>query len=186
MAYANGEKPVQFGLIAEGPHYRQKSSRPDGQIPSRRYCAPVEAVRYAYSTLPDLLMKLRLTVAEVHQRLLRRGFKFDKKTLYRLASHEPLQTINAPIVGAVCDEFKIGLDDLLTWERPKPKLHRIDARTQARLGELMSKNNEGKLTHMEREEFEALGKVAEQLSLKNARALVATAKSGKRGPARRR
>ena len=74
------------------------------------------AIKYAYSTFPDLLVELRLTVAEAHKRLVARGFKFDKKTLYRLASHEPIQTISAPLIGAVCDEFKIGLDDLLVWQ----------------------------------------------------------------------
>ena len=146
----------------------------------------MEAVKYAYSTLPELLAKARLTVAEVHQRLLRRGFKFDKKTLYRLASHEPLQTINAPVVGAVCEEFKIGLDDLLTWEQPKPKLHRIDAKTQARLDELMTKNTEGALTAAERKELTNLGETVERLSLENARMLAAHAESGRRSRAARR
>lgn len=146
----------------------------------------MEAVKYAYSTLPDLLAKSRLTVAEVYQRLLRRGFKFDKKTLYRLASNEPLQTINAPVVGAVCEEFKIGLDDLLTWERPKPKLHRIGAKTQARLDELMEKNTEGTLTAAEKKELATLGETVERLSLENAKMLASHAETGRRARAARR
>lgn len=140
----------------------------------------MEAIKYAYSTFPDLLAELRLTVADVHQRLIARGWKFDKKTLYRLASHEPMQTINAPVVGAVCEEFKIGLEDLLVWERPAPKLHKIDARTQARLDCLMRKNNEGTLNAAERKELGALGETVERLSLENARMLAAHA-----GPRRR-
>lgn len=146
----------------------------------------MEAVKYAYSTLPDLLVKFQLTVAEVHQRLLRRGFKFDKKTLYRLASHEPLQTINAPVVGAVCEEFKIGIDDLLTWERPKQKLHRIDAKTQSRLDELMTKNTEGTLTAAEKKELASLGETVERLSLENAKMLAAHADTDRRARAARR
>lgn len=131
----------------------------------------MQEVRFAYSTLPDLLAELQLTVTELHQRLLRRGFKFDRKTLYRLATREPLQTINAPVVGALCAEFKIGLDDLLTWEKPRPKLHRIAAETQARLDELMAKNNEGTLTAREKKDLAGLGETVERLSLENARML---------------
>jgi hypothetical protein len=146
----------------------------------------MDAVRYAYSTFPELLAKLHLTVADVHARLLRRGFKFDKKTLYRLASHKPIQTINAPVVGAVCEEFKIGLNDLLTWERPTPKLHRIDAKTQSRLDQLMTKNTEGKLTTAEKKELATLGETVERLSLENARMLATHAETGRRARAARR
>lgn len=138
------------------------------------------AVKYAYSTFPDLLAKLHLTVAEAHQRLLQRGFKFDKKTLYRLASREPIQTINAPVIGAVCEEFDISLGELLTWERPTPKLHRIDAKTQGRLDYLMAKNTEGTLTAAERKELATLGETVERLSLENARMLAAHAETGRR------
>lgn len=155
-------------------------------MPPGRYRTHMEVVKYAYSTLPELLAKARLTVAEVHQRLLRRGFKFDKKTLYRLASHEPLQTINAPVVGAVCEEFKIGLEDLLTWQRPTPKLHRIDVKTQARLDELMAKNTEGTLKAAEKRELASLGEMVERLSLENARIVAAQAETGRRSRAARR
>ena len=128
-------------------------------------------MRLAYSTFPDLLAELRLTVADAHKRLIARGFKFDKKTLYRLASHEPMQTISAPLVGAVCEEFQIGLEDLLVWQPPKPRLHRIEESTQARLDTLMSKNNEGTLTRAERKELTALGEQVERLSLENAKTL---------------
>ena len=87
----------------------------------------MEVTRYAYSTLPELLTRMRLTVADVHKRLIKRGFRFDKKTLYRLASPAPLHRIDAPVMGAICAEFKVSLDDLLVWEPVKPKLHRIDA-----------------------------------------------------------
>jgi len=140
----------------------------------------MEAIKYAYSTFPDLLADLRLTVAEAHQRLVARGFKFDKKTLYRLASHEPIQTISAPLVGAVCEEFKIGLDDLLVWRPPTPKLHRIDEKTQARLDVLMSRNNEGTITAAERKELALLGDKVERLSLENAKMLSRHAAGQKR------
>lgn len=143
-------------------------------------------MKYAYSTLPELLARERLTVADVHQRLLERGLSFDKKTLYRLASHEPLQMIHAPIAGAVCAEFKIGLGDLLVWERPVPKLHKIDAGTQSRLERLMAKNNEGTITAAERKELAALGETVERLSLENARMLGEHAGPGRRARVARR
>ena len=155
-------------------------------MPSGRYRARMEAIKYAYSTFPDLLAELKLTVTDVHERFLARGWKFDKKTLYRLASHEPLQTINAPVVGAVCDEFKIGLGDLLVWERPSPKLHKIDARTQTRLDVLMGKNNEGAITAAERKELANLGETMERLSLENARLLARHAGPRRRERAARR
>ncbi len=157
-----------------------------GQVPSARYRIRMEAIKYAYSTFPDLLAELKLTVTDVYERLLARGLKFDKKTLYRLASHEPLQTINAPVVGAVCAEFKIGLGDLLVWERPSPKLHKIDERTQARLDVLMAKNNEGKITAAETKELGTLGETIERLSLENARLLARHAGPRRRERAARR
>ena len=155
-------------------------------MPSGRYRLHMHAIKYAYSTFPDLLAELRLTVTDVHERLLARGLKFDKKTLYRLASHEPLQTISAAVVGAVCEEFAIGLGELLVWERPSPKLHKIDAKTQARLDGLMEKNNEGKITAAERRELATLGETVERLSLENARLLARHAGPRSRERAARR
>lgn len=155
-------------------------------MPSARYRAHMDVIKYAYSTFPDLLAELKLTVTDVHERLIARGLKFDKKTLYRLASHEPLQTISAPVVGAVCEEFKIGLGELLVWERPTPKLHKIDGKTQARLEVLMGKNNEGTITAAERKELGTLGETMERLSLENARLLARHAGPRRRERAARR
>jgi len=149
----------------------------------------MEATRYAYSTLPDLLTKARLTVSDMHKRLTARGFRFDKKTLYRLASPEPMHRIDAPVVGAICDEFDVNLGDLLVWKPVKPKLHRIDASVQARLDVLMEKNNHDTLTAREKKELEELGKTVEHLSLENARMLVRNSKprpAAKRGSQTRR
>ena len=56
-------------------------------------------------------------------------------------------------------------------QRTRPKLHRIGAGTQARLDYLMGKNNEGTINSSERKELNSLGKLAEGLSMKNARIL---------------
>lgn len=131
----------------------------------------MEVTTYAYSTFPDLLTKTRLTVADVHKRLTARGFRFDKKTLYRLASPEPLQRIETPVVGAICKEFNVNLGELFVWKPVKPKLHRIDAGMQSRLDALMEKNNQGTITASEKKELKDLGRTVERLSLENAQML---------------
>lgn len=125
----------------------------------------------AYSALPEMLTKRRLTVADILRRLQSKGLKFDKKTLYRLASPEPMQTINIPVVGALCRELNVSLAELISFHPPAPKLHRIDEKTQRRLDALMTRNTEGKLTAAERRELAELGDEVEKLSLANARIL---------------
>ncbi len=125
----------------------------------------------AYSALPQMLSQRRLTVADIFRSLQSKGLKFDKKTLYRLASPEPMQTINIPVVGALCRELNVGLGELISFNPPRPKLQRINPKMQRRLDELMTRNTEGKLNARERKELEHLGHQAEQLSLENARLL---------------
>jgi DNA-binding Xre family transcriptional regulator len=125
----------------------------------------------AYSRLPKILHEHRWTVADFIKKLSARGVSLDKKSVYRLASVKPLQTINVRILGAVCEELKVGIADLITWQQPKPELHRIDEKMQDRLSALMAKNNEGKLTAQEAKELAELGAYAERLSLENARIL---------------
>jgi DNA-binding Xre family transcriptional regulator len=139
----------------------------------------------AYSQLPKLLHEHRWTVADFIKKLTARGIALDKKSVYRLASPKPLQTINVRILGAVCDELKIGIADLITWQQPKPMLHRIDEKMQARLAVLMDKNNDGKLTPQEAKELAELGAQAERLSLENARILAEIATASRRAAARK-
>lgn len=146
----------------------------------------METSGYAYSTLGDVLVKEHITVADIYARLVAKGFKFDKKTLYRLASHKPIQSISAPVVGALCQELKIDVGQLLVWDRPKPKLHRIDDKTQARLDHLMDKNTAGTLTAKENEEFHDLGEMVERLSYENAKILAGQTRPGRRAAQRRR
>jgi len=129
----------------------------------------------AYSRLPSILAEHRWTVAEFIKKLGANGVALDKKTVYRLASPKPIETINARVLGAVCAELKIGIGEIITWQQPKPELHRIDEKTQARLSWLMSKNNEGRLNPGEARELAELGAYAEKLSLENARILAALA-----------
>jgi len=125
----------------------------------------------AYSRLPEILSERRSTVADLLKKLTGKGAVFDKKTLYRLASHQPLQSVSLPIMKALCEELKVGLDDVISWNPPRIRLQRIDERSQERLGVLMEKNNEGTLTARERLEMKKLGEYAERISLENAKTL---------------
>lgn len=125
----------------------------------------------AYSALPEMLNQRRLSVADICRRLQSKGLKFDKKTLYRLARPEPMQTISIPVVGALCQELNVSLGELISLTPPKRKLHRIDGKTQKRLDELMTRNTEGELTAKERKELEELGELVERLSFENAQLL---------------
>ena len=111
-------------------------------------------------------------------------FGSTKRALYRLASPAPLHRIDAPVMGAICAEFKVSLDDLLVWEPVKPKLHRIDAGMQERLDALLEKNNEGTITAAEKKELEELGETVEHLSLENARMLARHSKQQRIGEER--
>ncbi len=140
----------------------------------------------AYSNLPELLAQRKSSVAELYKRLSAKGMEFDRKTLYRLASRKPLASISAPVLKAVCVELKVGIGDILVWEAPQPKLHRIAESMQERLSMLMGKNNEGDLTEQERAEFQQLGEEAERLSLENARMLASIARSSRAATQRRK
>jgi DNA-binding Xre family transcriptional regulator len=134
----------------------------------------------AYSRLSRILATQRFTVADLCKRLSQKGIPFDRKTVYRLAGFKPMQTINAPILGAVCEELNIGVGDIIAWEPSKPELLRIDEKTQERLSYLMAGNNEGPLTADEARELAELGDYAEKLSLENARILADVAAAAKR------
>jgi DNA-binding Xre family transcriptional regulator len=112
--------------------------------------------------------------------LSQKGIPFDRKTLYRLAGFKPMQTINAPILRAVCEELNVGVGDIIAWEPSKPELHHIDEKTQQRLSFLMDRNNEGQLTDDEASELAALGEYAEKLSLENAWILADAAAAAKK------
>jgi DNA-binding Xre family transcriptional regulator len=134
----------------------------------------------AFSRLSSILTAHRITVADLCKRLSENGISFDRKTVYRLASFKPLQTINAPVLGAICRELNVGVGDVIAWEPPKPELHRIGHKMQERLSVLMAKNNEGKLSDAEAAELAELGNFAEKLSLENARILADAAASANR------
>jgi DNA-binding Xre family transcriptional regulator len=125
----------------------------------------------AYSQLSRILTTRGFTAADLCRRLAEKGIPFDRKTVYRLAGFKPMQTINASVLGAICEELNVGVGEVIGWKPSKPELHRIDDQTQQRLSYLMSRSNEGKLTGAEATELAELGAHAEKLSLENARIL---------------
>ena len=72
----------------------------------------MNGTKYAYSALPSLLLRKRMSVAELYKRLESGGQHFDRKSVYRLASDAPLQTLNMPLVGAVCEVFLVSWLDM--------------------------------------------------------------------------
>lgn len=74
--------------------------------------------RLAYSRLSRILTTHRFTVADLCKRLSEKGVAFDRKTVYRLAGFKPMRTINAPVLGAVCEELNIGVGTSSHGSRP--------------------------------------------------------------------
>jgi hypothetical protein len=107
------------------------------------------------------------------------------KSLYRLASEEPLQKVDLRIAAAICGACGVDLAELITFEKPRAQLRRMDAKMQTRLEELMARNNEGKLTAGEKKEFAQLAEKAHRISLENARVLKAERQRAARPQARR-
>ncbi len=131
------------------PHRRRDSvgvvasrfSRPGGIVPLRRKASP--CVQPCQRSLPSNA-RPRLTWSG---RIEESGLHFDKKTTYRLASGEPIRTLNLPVVAAIGRAPKLGdPGQLILWTpaaSPSPRLRRVNAETQTRLDELMAKNTEG-------------------------------------------
>src|ERR1043166_7906360 len=94
----------------------------------------------AYSRLKNVLAEKNMAVFQLHRMLENAGFPVNIKSVYRLATDGPLQKVDLRIAGAICKACKIQLGDLITFEKPRAQLHRLDAKSQARLDALMSKN----------------------------------------------
>jgi DNA-binding Xre family transcriptional regulator len=124
------------------------------------------------SLSPDLLAEKNLTVADLHQILRKRGFEVNKKTLYRLATSQPIQKLDTSIMRAVCEALEVRLQDLIQFQKPKFELKHLDPQSQKELNRLMDKNNQGELTKTEQARFKALLDEVQRISLYNAKALL--------------
>ena len=127
----------------------------------------------AYSSLPKVLAKSRLKISDLHQKLKDVGVNVNQKSLYRLNTANPLQKIDTRIVGAICHACAVPIQDVITFERPKPVLEKLTSAEQKRLDDLMTKHSEGKLAAREMREFDELSDKAHRLTMANARILVA-------------
>src|SRR4051794_20976198 len=110
----------------------------------------------AYSKLELILARRNLSVLGLRRQLEAAGVPANVKSLYRLVEDEPLQKIDLRIAAAICHVLDIALGDLISFEKPRTRLGRLDSKAQARLDVLMTKNNECGLTAAERKEFDTL------------------------------
>ncbi|MGH2350118.1 MAG: hypothetical protein ACRDI2_14950 [Chloroflexota bacterium] len=116
-----------------------------------------------YPRLGEVLREKNLSVAELGRRIEQRfGLSVDRKTLYRLASSDPIHRADLDIAGAAAAVLGVGLDDVFEVqtaaadagdESPSPDL---DPEQSRRLAELLTRQGERKLTKAERAELESL------------------------------
>jgi DNA-binding Xre family transcriptional regulator len=137
--------------------------------------------------LGSILARQNMSVLALQRKLMATGLTVNIKSLYRLASEMPVQKVDLHIAAAVCKVCAVSLNDLISFQRPKAQFRRLDNKTQSRLDALMAKNNERQLTVAERKEFGALADRAHQMSLENARTLLAEQRrAGRRAAVKRK
>ena len=128
----------------------------------------------AYSRLKRLLQQQRLSVPELHRRMRRQGYQINIKSLYRLSDdNQPVERLDMRIAGAICQVCAVPLSEWIVFEEDDGRLRALAADQQERLELLMAKNNAGQLTETERSELQTLVRAAEEITLANARLLVA-------------
>jgi hypothetical protein len=130
-----------------------------------------------YPLVGQILADRNWSVTDLIKQLDARGYRFDRKTIYRVKDLKPLRHINARLVSAICEIFELPLDQVIALQ--PPKLRRLDDAADRRLTELMDKNTEGELSAAEKEGLEQLGSLAQALSIQNARTLVAYRKANR-------
>jgi hypothetical protein len=133
-----------------------------------------------------VLAERNVTVFQLHRQLVSAGLPVNIKSLYRLTADAPLLKVDLRVAGAVCQVCGVGLGELITFQKPRLQLLRLEPKVQARLEELMDRNNDGLLNARERKEFDELANEAHRVSLENSRMLVAERRRGKRAGAKSR
>ncbi len=115
-----------------------------------------------YPRLSELLRSNNLTVAELERRIERQfGLSVDPKTLYRLASAEPIQRADLEIAGAVAAVLGVGLDDLFDVHavpiaNEEAQTTDLDPNESRRLAELFDRQAHRPLSQDEQQELYAL------------------------------
>lgn len=112
----------------------------------------------AYSRMPLLLRDHGWTVADLLRRLQAEKIRVDRKTLYRLASSAPIGKTDIALIRRICDVLGVGLDDFFRFAEPLPtgepdEFWELSLADVQRLNELGERNNDGKLTAVERREL---------------------------------
>ena len=127
----------------------------------------------AYSRLPQLLRDRGWTVADLMRRLQGEGVRVDRKTLYRLASSTSVGKADISLIRRICDILGVGLDDFFRFAEPLPngqpdEFWDLPVARVERLNALGRRNNDGRLTELERRELADLVAEYEALALHNA------------------
>ncbi len=124
----------------------------------------------AYSRLNRLLKAQRLSVQELHRRILSFGINVNIKSLYRLSDeYRPVDRLDMRVAGAICQACAAALSDWIAFEDDQGAMQSMTTYKQSKLEQMMSKNNNGLLTDVEFSEFQILVREAEEISLYNAR-----------------
>lgn len=126
----------------------------------------------AYSRLKHLLKQQRMSIPELHRRMRNQGLHVNVKSLYRLSKDsQPVDRLDMRVAGAICQVCAVPLSDWIVFEEETGSLRTLALEKQSRLDALMTKNNAGSLTPIERDELQTLVHEAEQITLANARLL---------------
>ena len=126
----------------------------------------------AYSRLQKILEERRLSVPELHRRLLEQDQGVNIKSLYRLNdAQQPLARLDLRVAGAICQLCDVTLADLVDFSGQGAKLATLATEKQERLDTLMDKHNEGKLKRKEQRELQDLVRETQEITLHNARIL---------------
>jgi hypothetical protein len=128
----------------------------------------------AYSRLKRILQQQKISIPELHRRILSRGLQINIKSLYRLSDeNQPIERLDLRVAGAICQACAVPLSAWIVFDQEDGKLRKLTSDQQERLELLMSRNNAGQLTDAERNELQALVHAAEEITLANARLLAA-------------
>jgi hypothetical protein len=128
----------------------------------------------AYSHLRHILRQQRLSIPELHRRILDNGLRINIKSLYRLSDEDhPVERLDLRVAGAICHACAVPLSAWIVFEEENGRLRTLTPDQQKRLDLLMDRNNAGQLTDTEREELRSLVREAEEITIANARLLAA-------------
>ncbi len=126
----------------------------------------------AYSRLNRLLKAQRLSVQELHRRIISLGISVNIKSLYRLSDeNRSIDRLDMRVAGAICQACTVALSEWIAFEDEQGSMRSMALYKQKKLEHMMNQNNNSLLTDVEFAEFQILVREAEEISLYNARLL---------------